>query len=116
MFALSAHGITYIKHVIGAFYGDLVLFIIDDMSLPARLSLMEGRFLGDYSSFFHLRAINLQPRISIHPTLVISGGEDNMGQVIVLAMIRFLAHLHFWSSRWRDIFHELPCWEVAYFS
>ena len=97
----------------GEFYGDLVLFIIDDMSWASWIIIDGGEILGDYSSFFHLREIKLQPRISIHSTLFISGEEESMGKVIVLAMIIFSAHLHFQSSRWRVIFHELSFWEAA---
>ena len=73
----------------GAFYADLVLFIIDDMSWASRIIIVAREILGDYSSFFHLRAIHLQPMINEYTKPIISVEEDSKGKAMKLAMIRF---------------------------
>ena len=51
---LAAHSITYKKHVIGVFYDDHVLLIIDEMSWASRIIIDGGEILGGLLFIFPL--------------------------------------------------------------
>ena len=57
-FYLDAHAITYIKHVIGAFYDDHLLLIMDGVPWASLFFIDGGEILGGFLFIFPLEGHN----------------------------------------------------------
>ena len=100
----------------GAFYGDFVLFIIDDMSWASQIIIDAGKIFGGLPFILPLEG-NIFAAQDQHTLQTchkwgrgqhVASYSDFHGQIS--------SQVHFRSSRWREIFSELSCWEATYFS
>ena len=99
----------------GVFYGDLVLFIINDMYRASWIIIDGGEILGELIFIFPSEGNKFAAQDQHTLQTCHKWGRGQHGAIYSAFHDQISAHLHFWSSRWREIFHELSCWEADYF-
>jgi len=111
---LFAHDITYKKHVIGAFYGDDVLFIIDDMSWASWIIIDGEEILGGLLFIFPLEGNTFaaHDHHTLHTCHKWRRGKQGASYKYFHDQIFSPPSLPELKVE-RD-FYELPCWEATY--
>ena len=111
---LDAHGVTYIKHVIGLFYYDHVLLIMGDILWASWIFIDGGKILGGLLFMLPLggNTFSALDQQTLHTNHKWRRGQH--GVSYGACHIHIFIPPSFLEFKVERVFYELPCLEVAH--